>query len=214
MTILELIEKRRSIRSFKPDSIPHEDLIAIIKAGQMAPSAGDVQGWHFIVITDALIKMKLVDMGAAIFIKNAPFGILVLYDNRTQNIEYMDHIQSASAAIQNILLAAAERNIGSCWVCQLPPKEQIRKLLDIPAHLDPIAYIVLGYHDAPPKLRPRKQVIESVISFNEYSPTENVPLNRLNIALRRFLIRIYFALPVALRKKIYPIIDSKFTKKF
>jgi len=214
MTILELIEKRRSVRSFKPDSISHEDLIAILKAGQMAPSACDLQGWHFIIITDALIKMKLVDMGAAIFIKNAPVGILVLYDNRTQNIEYMDHIQSASAAIQNILLAAGERNIGSCWVCQLPPKEQIRKLINIPAHLDPIAYIVLGYHDIHPKSRPRKQEIESVISFNGYSQTENVPLSRLNIALRRFLIRIYFSLPVSLRKKIYPIIDSKFTKKF
>jgi len=129
-------------------------------------------------------------------------------------MEYMDHIQSASAAIQNILLAAAEREIGTCWVCHLPPKNQIRKLLNIPKHLDPIAYIVLGYYETMPFRRPRKHDIGSIVSFNAYTSTDKVAQSRFMLTLRRIFIKIYYSLPLRLRRKITPIIDAKFTKKF
>ena len=86
MTILDVLGRRRSIRIYKPDPVPEDVLTEILKAGQMAPSACNKQNWKFIVIDDDKIKQTLVDMGAAIFIKKAPVGILVLYDNRTQNI--------------------------------------------------------------------------------------------------------------------------------
>ena len=90
----------------------------VIEAGMWAPSACNLQNWKFIVIDNQNLKEKLVDWGAAIFIKHAPMAILVLYDNRTANIEYQDHIQSAAAAIQNMLLAAISLELGTCWICQ------------------------------------------------------------------------------------------------
>jgi nitroreductase len=55
----EVIVKRRSIRKFKKDAIPEESLGKVLEAGRWAPSAGNSQSWHFLVITDREIKAKI-----------------------------------------------------------------------------------------------------------------------------------------------------------
>lgn len=215
MNIIEALGKRRSIRTYKPDTVPRDLLMTILEAAQMAPSACNKQNWQFIIIEDDSLKQKLVKMGAAIFIKNAPVGILVLYDNRTQNIEYSDHIQSGAAAIQNMLIAASDLGIGACWVCHLPPKRQLRKLFNIPWHLDPIAYIPMGY----PKIsvhptRPRKCNIQHLISYNQFNATEDIPKRSVGTILRIILIKIYYLLPMRFKNLLHPFIDKNIVTKF
>ena len=212
--ILDIIGKRRSIRKFKPDPIPEDILLQILQAGQMAPSACNMQNWKFIVIDDASIKQTIKEMGGAVFIKNAPVGILVLYDNRTQNIEYLDYIQSAAAAIQNMLLTASELGIGACWVCHLPPKRQLRKLLDIPWHFDPIAYIPMGYPDGVMPTRARKCDIKNIISYNKFSSAEPVAHRSARLIIRIIIIKLYYLLPLSIKKKILPFVDKTFVTKF
>jgi nitroreductase len=214
MTILEILGKRRSIRRFKPDSIPEDILLKILQAGQMAPSACNKQNWQFIVIDADHIKMKLVDMGAAIFVKKAPIGILVLYDNRTQNVEYKDYIQSAAAAIQNMLITASEFGIGACWVCHLPPKRQLRKLFNIPWHFDPIAYIPMGYANCAIPNRPRKCEIEQLVSYNKFNPSGPVPHRSVKLKIQIMIIKLYYLLPVSVKKLLLPFIDKSFVTKF
>jgi nitroreductase len=214
VTILEILGRRRSIRIYKPDPVPEDILLKILKAGQMAPSACNKQNWKFVVIDNDEIKQTLVDMGAAIFIKKAPAGILVLYDNRTQNVEYLDYIQSGAAAIQNMLITASELGIGACWVCHLPPKRQIRKLLDIPWNFDPIAYIPIGYANCILPNRPRKYEIEDLVSYNKFNSSEPVPHRSFKIIIRIIIIKIYYLLPFSLKKKLMPFIDKTFVTKF
>jgi len=212
--ILGLLGKRRSIRVYKPDPVPKDVLQKILQAGQMAPSACNKQNWKFIVIDDENIKQSITDMGGAIFIKKAPVGILVLYDNRTQNIEYHDHIQSGAAAIQNMLITASELGIGACWVCHLPPKRQLRKLLDIPWHFDPIAYIPMGYPNCLLPNRPRKGRIEDLVSYNKFNVAGPVPKRSLKLVVRIMIIKVYYLLPLGLKKKLIPLIDKTFVTKF
>lgn len=214
MNILDIIGKRRSVRTFKPDPVPEKDLMAILEAGQSAPSACNKQNWRFIVINDNALKRRVTECGGASFIKNAPLGIIVLYDNRTQNTEYSDHIQSGAAAIQNMLLAASALGIGACWVCQLPPKRQLRKLFNIPWHMDPIAYIVLGYAVKPPSDRPRKCTVDGLISYNKFNSAEDVPRRSIGLIFRIILIKIYYMLPVRLKKILHPYLDKSFVTKF
>ena len=214
MDILEIIGRRRSIRKFKPDPISENELTTILKAGHTAPSACNMQNWRFIVINDNDLKQKLSDIGAASFIKHAPVGILVLYDNRTQNVEYSDHIQSGAAAIQNMLLAASALGIGACWVCHLPPKKLLKKLMSIPWHMTPIAYITLGYPVTPPLDRPRKEKIENLISYNRYAFDEPLPKRSIGLYLRIILIKIYYLLPMKLKNILFPFVDKNLVKKF
>ncbi|KUK37664.1 MAG: Nitroreductase, partial [Thermodesulfobacterium commune] len=61
--VLEVIKNRRSIRSFKKDPIPEKDLRLILEAATWAPSAGNLQPWHFVVVRDPEIK-KLLSIAA------------------------------------------------------------------------------------------------------------------------------------------------------
>lgn len=56
MSLFEVIEKRRSIRNFKPEPIPNKDLKIILEAGRLAPSGGNRRPWRFIVVRKTEIK--------------------------------------------------------------------------------------------------------------------------------------------------------------
>ena len=59
MEVLDAIETRRSVRKFKTEEIPEEDLMKILEAGRLAPSAGNRQPWRFVVVRDAgTVKQK------------------------------------------------------------------------------------------------------------------------------------------------------------
>lgn len=212
----EIIKKRRSVRIFSDQAVEKEKIEKLIEAATYAPSACNVQGWKFIVVDRQEIKDEIVDLGGSIHIKNAPVGILALYDNRTKNSEYRDDIQSASAAIQNIHLTAVDLGLASCWACHLPTHGQLRKLLKIPSYFSPIAYILLGYSKNPPQEVPRKYSLGEVMNYNEFS--KNWPVDKisfLKLIIQRLLIKIYRFTPKIIKKKILnKILDKNFVKKF
>lgn len=211
MDIFEAIKTRRSIRTYSRKVIPKEVLERIIEAGVWAPTACNRQGFRFIAIDNEELKKKIVENGAASFIKDAPIALIVLYDNRTDNLEYQDHIQSAAAAIQNILLAAHAQGIGTCWICHMPRKEVLRKHLDIPDFFDPIACITMGYHEHNPKPLPRIGV-KDVLCFNSFSFRAE-DSRQLRTAAKRKFRRLYFSMPPKIRRRIRPL-ASRFEKRF
>lgn len=216
MDFFSLIKTRRSIRSFQEKKVNRETVKKIIEMAIYAPSACDIQGWRFIVVDDERKKQQIVDMGGSVNIKNAPLGILALYDNRTKNTEYADHIQSAAAGIQNLLLAVHYLGLGACWICHLPPKKQLRKIFRISKALSPIAYIIIGYKKNEPTAMPRKYNLDDIINFNVFS--SQIPLKRINpikLFILRILIKSYSLMPVFVKSKwLNKYLDKKFVKKF
>ncbi|MFX0135720.1 MAG: nitroreductase family protein [Candidatus Hodarchaeota archaeon] len=213
MDLFEAIYNRRTIRTFADQNIPDENIRTIINAGIHAPSACDKQLWKFVVIKDKKIIERIVYEGAASFIKKAPIGIVVLYDNQTDEMEYSDHLLSAAVAIQNMLLTAYALGIGACCVCHLPLKRQMRTILKIPKIYDPIVYIALGYPVKKPLERPRKFSVDQVISYNKFS--SSIPIqkkNKILLNIKRLLKNIYYLIPR--RHLIKPIVDKFFEKKF
>jgi len=105
-------------------------------------------------------------------ISNAPVLLVVCLttelmqkykDERREKCEYVMAIQSVAAAIQNLLLAAHESGLGSCWMCApLFCPDTVRKTLGIPDHIDPQALVTLGYfkdHIPPPARKPTSETI-------------------------------------------------------
>lgn len=105
-------------------------------------------------------------------ISNAPVLLVVCLtkehmqeyrDERRQKCEYMMAVQSVAAAIQNLLLAARELRLGSCWMCApLFSQESVRETLGIPRHVEPQALITLGYFEGSIEAPPRKSMAEIV----------------------------------------------------
>jgi len=212
MQLNEAIRTRRSTRIFSDKKLEEGTLEKIISAGQYAPSHCNTQGWKFIFIDDAKIKNEIFENGGSFVIKNAPYGILVLYNTAlSDNLEYKDWIQSGSAAIQNMLLTIQDLGLGGSWIAHLPQKKTLKKILKIKKPYSPIAYIIFGYPKKNPDQIKRKDKISDIYSINKFIwPKEKTSLKTQT---KRLLRKIYFRLPKFAKKTIHPIVD-KFVKKF
>lgn len=216
MDFISLIKSRRSVRFFQEKKVDQGIVRKIIEMGTYAPSACNMQGWRFIIVDDPNKKQQIVDMGGSILIKNAPLGILVLYDNRTKNNEYADDVQSAGAAIQNLLLATHSLGLASCWLCHLPPKKQLRKVFNIPNTMSPVSYLIIGYPKNQVIDMPRKYSLDQIISYNVFSSRMSIEkINQFNLLIKKILIKIYWLTPVFIKKKwLNQYLDKNFVKKF
>ena len=168
MSILELMIKRRSIRSFSKKMITEQDLEAMIEAIRWAPSAGNLQSRKFFFIRNQQKKEELV--AAALgqsFIAQAPMVIVACLDRRIF-VRYGDRginlyaIQDVAAGIMNLMLVAQERGLGTCWVGAFNEFE-VHEILDMPDFLRPVAIIPVGYParmvEGAPKRMPREETV-------------------------------------------------------
>lgn len=163
--IFEIIKTRRSVRSFLPKNIPDDHLNLILEAAQWAPSACNQQLWHFIVIKDDDLKKRLAqEAGASKLILRAPVAIAVCY--HSGNIK--EGLQSASAAIENMLLMATSMRIGSLYLNSFGKEAKVKQILKIPDELFIVAFILLGYpdHVLP---TPKRRTLKEIVHENYYS---------------------------------------------
>ena len=147
MDTLEAIHTRRSIRQYKPGVVSDETLREVLAAAMSAPSAGNEQPWHFVVVTDrtALRKIPVIHPYAAMA-AHAPAAVLVCGDVGLE-VYHGFWVQDCSAATQNILLAAHALGLGAVWcgVHPVPDRvEAFRSLFALPERVIPFALIPLG----------------------------------------------------------------------
>lgn len=212
MELEQVIKGRRSIRRFSERPLEPGILEKIIAAGNYAPSYCNSQGWKFIFIDDDKLKEKIFAAGGSYAIKNAPYGLLVLYNTAlSDNPEYRDWLQSGAAAVENMLLTMHDLGLGGCWICHLPNKKTLRKIFNIPKNYSPVAYVIFGYPKESPRPVPRRYAVKEILAANKFVwPAEKAATR---IYLKRGLKKIYFILPVWLKKIIMPLTE-KLVKKF
>ena len=150
MEIQEALLNRRSIRKYKDQKISKEDIDKILKAAMYAPSAMNLQPWHFIVIDDKEILTETVkSIHYAEMLKQSAAAILVCGDAGIEKNESW-LLQNCSASIQNILLAAHGLGIGSCWIAIHGMDEvydKVKTQFKLPENIVPVSLISLGYPD-------------------------------------------------------------------
>jgi nitroreductase len=148
MDAIEAILSRRSIRKFRKKSIPDSLIKGLISIGMSAPSAGNEQPWHFIVITDTQILNNIPSFHPhSQMLKDASAAITVCLDKKLETHKGMG-VQDCSAATENILIAINAYGLGGVWLGIYPREERVngmRKLLNIPEHVIPFSLISIGY---------------------------------------------------------------------
>jgi len=119
----------------------------LLKAAMYAPSAGNCQPWHFVVIKDRKILDEIPRFHPySRMLKEAPVAILVGCDWDLQMPGF--GVQDCSAATQNILLAAQAKGLGTVWLGIYPDEAMVanmKRLLKLPEHIVPIALVSVGY---------------------------------------------------------------------
>jgi len=163
MDLFKVIEKRRSIRRFKPDSVVRDDLKKILEAGRLAPSGGNRQPWCFIVVRDLETRRALsIAANNQKFIADADTVIVALGKPETTtkppyklSSTRTPHKQDLMIAVEHMILAAAALGYGTCWIGAFNENE-VQKILKIPENLAVIALLPIGIPDESPPPRPRK----------------------------------------------------------
>lgn len=157
MEKLDYILDRRSIRRFTGQKIDNVAIKEMLTAAMYAPSAVNMQPWHFVVIDDTSLMEKIMEIHPyARMMQTASHGVVVCGDEVLQHADGY-WVVDCGAATQNLLLAAQTLGLGACWVGLHPREERktaFSRLLNLPSHVKPFALVALGY---PEEKKPRPE---------------------------------------------------------
>jgi len=142
LDVFETIRKRKSVRSYEPTPIPEEVLTQVLDAARLAPSAGNAQPWHFIIVKDE-DKRARIAKGCRYgrFLAESPVAIVACGDKKASPHWYA--IDTA-IALEHLVLAATALGLGTCWIGAFN-QEDIRGMLKLPEKFDIVALMALGY---------------------------------------------------------------------
>jgi nitroreductase len=169
MEAIEILLTRRSIRKYKKKPISKEIVQDLLKVACSAPSAGNQQPWHFIIIDDRnILNVIHTFHPSGKMLIEADKAILVCGDIHLEKFKGYWMIDCA-AATENILLAAHALGLGACWLGIYPREARMagmKKLIHLPTHIIPFALISLGY---PAEEKPYEERLNtSRIHYNKW----------------------------------------------
>ena len=164
MDFHELAKSRRSIRKYRAQPVEAEKLLRVLEAARAAPSAGNRQPWHFVVIRDQATRKLLKQTYDRDWFYGAPVIICAcggpsISPARTDARDFRDI--DVAIAMDHLVLAAAAEGLGTCWIGAFDP-EPLRRIIGIPDGIEPIVLTPLGYPDESPLGRERRKIDEIV----------------------------------------------------
>jgi nitroreductase len=190
----EVVVKRRSVRKLAKDGVPEEALVNVLEAGRWAPSAGNCQPWHFVVISDPQTKTTIAHNCTKFskkhwmqfpperakylaarggswdksYMKDIPILIVVCYKFPEKMRDELV-LGSVWMAVENMLLAATDEGLGSCVYTFLNRKEEneLKKILHANQGDRIACMIQLGYAKTEPIPSSRKQISE-IVSYEHF----------------------------------------------
>jgi len=140
--------------------VTDEQIGKILRAGHMAPSAGNLQGREFIVVKDAHTRQQIcrAALGQR-FIEEAPVCIVICTNLPRTRQRYGKRaelyiVQDASASAMNMMLQACDLGLGTCWVGAFDEKAA-GEILEVPEGIRPVAILPVGVPDETPEAPPR-----------------------------------------------------------
>ena len=170
MDVFEVLEKRRSIRKYQTRSVENEKINRILEAARLGPSAGNRQPCHFIVVTSPEVKESLRAAYNEEWILQAP-AIIVACVNPKESWRRKDGEEywkvDAAIAMQNLILAATELGLGTCWIATIDEKAA-KKALNIPKDIRVVAMTPLGYPNEEKGVVTDRRPLNTMVHFERW----------------------------------------------
>ncbi len=166
MELREAICKRRSIRKYKAEPVPEKDVEYVLEAARLAPSWSNRQCWRYIVVTDEALRKKITTRDWA---AEAPVIIVGCADpaksgDKDGKPYYMLDL---GLSMEHLILAAAEKGLGTCWIGGQFEEKAVKDALNIPENIRVVALTPLGYPGEAPPSKERKSIKE-MVSWNKW----------------------------------------------
>lgn len=170
MEFTEVLDKRRSVRHYSAKlTVTDEDVEALLLAAVSAPSAGNIQPWRFTVVKSGGARERLAQALRQRWATAAPVVIVVSVDPRPCAARYGSRgeslyaIQDTAAAVQNMLLAAVDRGLASCWIGAFE-ESAVRDAIGVNAPVTPVAILPIGY-SAESSARPTRRPLDELTTW-------------------------------------------------
>jgi len=161
MDFMELVQKRYSVRAYKPDPIEDEKLNHLLEIARLAPTAANRQPFQIIIIHTAGRENELKRIYHRDWFVTAPVLICVCTMPSLAWVRGLDgkNYSDVDAAIvmDHLILAATELGLGACWVAAFNP-DQACQILCLPDDVTPVLFASLGYPADKPEAKERKPV--------------------------------------------------------
>jgi nitroreductase len=165
MEYFEAIEKRYSVRSYKPDTVEQEKLDKILEAARLAPTACNLQAFKIIVIRTDGHQEDLRKIYNKAWFAEAPYVLCVCsipekswVRQDHKNYGYVD----AAIVMDHIIYAATALGLGTCWIGAFDV-DAAKRVLGLEDGLEPVAFTPIGYAQHKDSKRVRKPIDELVI---------------------------------------------------
>ena len=176
MNFLELAKNRFSLRKYKSKPVSEEDLLYVLEAGRIAPSAVNYQPWQFLVVQEKENLKKVYSLYHREWFQEAPVVIIILADHSQswKRSEGKDHADiDVAIAADHMTLAATDRGLGTCWVCNFDKQKTI-DILNLPDHLEPVVFLPLGHPDQETDInrhKDKRKPLEKIVSWETLQHT-------------------------------------------
>ncbi len=176
MELDQTIKERRSVRKFKKLAVPWFITAECLDAAIHAPSSGNVQNWRFVVVQKNREKV-IKACEEQYWLLDAPVLIVVVSDlNKIRKLfgvrgEALYAVQNCAAAIENLLLKAAELGLGGTWIGSFD-ENKVMEILKIEGDARPQAIIALGYGDDFEK-KSSREPLDNFVYFEEWEKRED-----------------------------------------
>ena len=170
--VMSCIVNRRSVRTYLSKEVSRDDITNLVTAASWAPSGNNLQPWRFSVVMENKDLLKEL-ASLTVFrkwVQNASCLIAVFLDSNatdtTIHNTQMKHVQSIGAAIQNLLLAAHELGLATCWIGEiLKHEDEVREVLGVSHDLQLMAVIAVGYSTTHDAQSTRRDISRSILNW-------------------------------------------------
>jgi len=163
------IMRRRSVRKYQPSPVPAEDLKMVLEAGRQAPSGGNSQPWHFVVVRGDEQRRRLAEAcSGQVWMADA--GAIIVGLGRPSANEDGYSVDVA-IAMENMVIAATGLGYGTCWIGDFK-EAQVKEVLGIPDDLPIVALTPVGVPAEQPDARPRMAITDFASAERYGTPME------------------------------------------
>jgi len=173
---LQLLQNRRSIRQFQNRPVEKEKVDQLVECMLRSPSSRSLNPWEFIVVDniEILAALSQAKPHGAGFLKNAPLAVAVCAHPDVCDV----WVEDCSIAATLIHLAAADLNLGSCWV-QLRLREHVggesasrhaAKILELAEDMEVEAIVAIGYPAEQKTGHDKEKLLWDRVHYNHYNP--------------------------------------------
>lgn len=176
-TVLEIIQTRCSVRSFKDTPVARELICSITEAARLAPSACNAQPARFVAVTEQALLKDIVQRGLGGVVPNtwaasapvliagcARLSVITHYlAEAVKGIHY--HQIDLGIAMEHMVLRATELGLGTCWIGWFKARP-IKKILQIPRDWKVISLLALGYAKEESTSHTPRLDLEQILFFN------------------------------------------------